>query len=159
MQQFDNVKSTYNEIFLQDIDARFDNDGTEWIVHRGAPPSISTLLQSLSDVKANSRVTLHLQGVAHDYFSEDKFKDTAKKYPQSIQFAIYVNVVKVENEVDAEAEKHDDDKGDEEEEKKDKVETKDDEEKEAEEEGEEEEEAKPKAEEEGQSQMKIDQRR
>jgi len=78
-----------------------------------------------------SRVTLHLKEDAHDYLSEDKLKETAKKYSQFIQFPIYV---KVKKEVDAEAEEDDDDKDDEEEEKKDDVETKDDEEKEAEEE-------------------------
>merc|ERR1711904_381543 len=70
-----------------------------------------------------SRVTLHLKEDAHDYLSEDKLKDTARKYSQFIQFPIYV---KVKKEVDAEAEEEDDDKDEEEEEKKDDVETKDD---------------------------------
>merc|ERR1712232_1112648 len=84
-----------------------------------------------------SRVTLHLKEDAHDYLSEDKLKETAKKYSQFIQFPIYV---KVKKEVDADAEEDDDDdKDDDEEEKKDDVETKDDDEKE-----EEEEEKKPK---------------
>merc|ERR1712056_124202 len=79
-----------------------------------------------------SRVTLHLKEDAHDYLSEDKLKETAKKYSQFIQFPIYV---KVKKEVDAEAEEDDDDdKDDEEDEKKDDVETKDDDEKEEEEE-------------------------
>merc|ERR1719201_2541208 len=78
-----------------------------------------------------SRVTLHLKEDAHDYLSEDKLKETAKKYSQFIQFPIYV---KVKKEVDADAEEDDDDDKDE-----DDVETKDDEEKE-----EEEEEKKPK---------------
>merc|ERR1712013_386240 len=79
-----------------------------------------------------SRVTLHLKEDAHDYLSEDKLKETAKKYSQFIQFPIYV---KVKKEVDAETEENDDDdKDDEEEEKKDDVETKDDDEKEEEEE-------------------------
>merc|ERR1712207_87647 len=76
-----------------------------------------------------SRVTLHLKEDAHDYLSEDKLKDTAKKYSQFIQFPIYV---KVKKEVDVEAEEEDDDKKDEDEEdeeKKDDVETKDDDEK------------------------------
>merc|ERR1711866_33741 len=78
-----------------------------------------------------TRVTLHLKEDAHDYLSEDKLKETAKKYSQFIQFPIYV---KVKKEVDAEAEEDDDDdKDDEEDEKKDDVETKDDEEKEEEE--------------------------
>merc|ERR1719247_1416176 len=66
-----------------------------------------------------SRVTLHLKEDAHDYLSEDKLKETAKKYSQFIQFPIYV---KVKKEVDADTE--------EDEEEKDEVETKDDEEKE-----------------------------
>merc|ERR1712190_102601 len=79
-----------------------------------------------------SRVTLHLKEDAHDYLSEDKLKETAKKYSQFIQFPIYV---KVKKEVEAEeSEDDDDDKDDEEEEKKDDVETKDDDEKEEEEE-------------------------
>merc|ERR1712056_166063 len=79
-----------------------------------------------------TRVTLHLKEDAHDYLSEDKLKEAAKKYSQFIQFPIYV---KVKKEVDVEAEEEDDDKeDDDEEEKKDDVETKDDEEKEEEEE-------------------------
>merc|ERR1711907_56021 len=79
-----------------------------------------------------SRVTLHLKEDAHDYLSEDKLKETAKKYSQFIQFPIYV---KVKKEVDADTEEDDDDdKDDDEEEKKDDVETKDDDEKEEEEE-------------------------
>merc|ERR1711933_119659 len=79
--------------------------------------------------------TLHLKEDAHDYLSEDKLKDTTKKYSQFIQYPIYV---KVKKEVEAEAEEDDDDddKEDEEdkdEEKKDDVETKDDDEKEEEE--------------------------
>merc|ERR1719145_66986 len=74
-----------------------------------------------------SRVTLHLKEDAHDYLSESKLKDVAKKYSQFIQFPIYV---KVKKEVEAEADEddEDDDKDDE-----DDVETKDDEEKEEEE--------------------------
>merc|ERR1711934_519197 len=82
-----------------------------------------------------SRVTLHLKEDAHDFLSEDKLKETSKKYSQFIQFPIYV---KVKKEVDADTEEDDDDK-EEDEEKKDDVETKDDDEKE-----EEEEEKKPK---------------
>merc|ERR1712190_445634 len=82
-----------------------------------------------------TRVTLHLKEDAHDYLSEDKLKDSAKKYSQFIQYPIYV---KVKKEVEAEAEEDDDDddKEDEEdkdEEKNDDVETKDDDEKEEEE--------------------------
>jgi len=76
-----------------------------------------------------SRVTLHLKEDAHDYLSEDKLKETAKKYSQFIQYPIYV---KVKKEVEAEAEEEDDDDSEEEDEEKkeDGVETKDDEEKE-----------------------------
>merc|ERR1712050_700067 len=63
---------------------------------------------------------------AHDYLSEDKLKDTTKKYSQFIQFPIYV---KVKKEVEAEAEEEED----EDEENTDDVETKDDDEKEDEE--------------------------
>merc|ERR1712176_967868 len=70
---------------------------------------------------------------AHDYLSEDKLKESAKKYSQFIQFPIYV---KVKKEVDADTDEDDDDDkdDDDEEEKKDDVETKDDDEKEEEEE-------------------------
>merc|ERR1711945_77062 len=74
-----------------------------------------------------TRVTLHLKEDAHDYLSEDKLKETAKKYSQFIQFPIYV---KVKKEVEAEAEEEDDD---DEEEEKDDVETSDDADKEEEE--------------------------
>merc|ERR1712190_660765 len=67
-----------------------------------------------------TRVTLHLKEDAHDYLSEDKLKETTKKYSQFIQYPIYV---KVKKEVEAEAEEEDDDD-----------ETKEDEEKEEEEE-------------------------
>merc|ERR1712173_508222 len=78
-----------------------------------------------------TRVTLHLKEDAHDYLSEDKLKDTTKKYSQFIQYPIYV---KVEKEVEAEAEEDDDDdEEDRDDEKKDDVETKDDDEKEEEE--------------------------
>merc|ERR1712060_219025 len=77
-----------------------------------------------------SRVTLHLKEDAHDYLSEDKLKESAKKYSQFIQFPIYV---KVKKEVDADTEEDDDDDKDDDEEKDD-VETKDDEEEKEEEE-------------------------
>merc|ERR1712048_599927 len=74
-----------------------------------------------STLGRGTRVTLHLKEDAHDYLSEDKLKETAKKYSQFIQFPIYV---KVKKEVDAEAEEDDDDdKEDEEEEKKPKKKT------------------------------------
>merc|ERR1712023_16521 len=91
-----------------------------------------------STLGRGTRVTLHLKEDAHDYLSEDKLKELAKKYSQFIQFPIYV---KVKKEVDADTEEDDDDdKDDEDEEKKDDVETKNDDDKEEEEE----EEKKPK---------------
>merc|ERR1711957_840366 len=62
---------------------------------------------------------------AHDYLSEDKLKESVKKYSQFIQFPIYV---KVKKEVEAEAEEDDDDdeKEDDDEEKTDDVEAKED---------------------------------
>merc|ERR1712139_304455 len=78
-----------------------------------------------------TRVTLHLKEDAHDYLSEDKLKDTAKKYSQFIQFPIYV---KIKKEVDADAEEEEDDDDEDEDEDKDDVETSDDDEKEEEEE-------------------------
>merc|ERR1711963_421331 len=77
-----------------------------------------------------SRVTLHLKEDAHDYLSEDKLKETAKKYSQFIQFPIYV---KGKKEVDADTEEDDDDDKEDDEEKDD-VETKDDDEEKEEEE-------------------------
>merc|ERR1712079_633688 len=53
-----------------------------------------------------TRVTLQLKEDAHDYLSEDKLKESAKKYSQFIQFPIYV---KVKKEVDVESEESDDD--------------------------------------------------
>merc|ERR1712066_293732 len=85
-----------------------------------------------STLGRGTRVTLHLKEDAHDYLSEDKLKDSVKKYSQFIQFPIYV---KVKKEVEAEAEEDDDDDDDkdDEEEKTDDVETKDDEKEEEEE--------------------------
>merc|ERR1719174_3090090 len=79
-----------------------------------------------------TRVTLQLKEDAQDYLSEDKLKESAKKYSQFIQFPIYM---KVKKEVDVESEESDDDDDDdekEEEEKKDDVETKDEKEEEEE---------------------------
>merc|ERR1712066_1090034 len=77
-----------------------------------------------------TRVTLYLKEDAHDYLSEDKLKESAKKYSQFIQFPIYV---KVKKEVDTDTEEDDDDdEKEDDEEEKDDVETKDDDEKEEE---------------------------
>merc|ERR1712036_123759 len=77
-----------------------------------------------------TRVTLHLKEDAHDFLSEDKLKETAKKFSQFIQYPIYV---KVKKEVDADVEEDDDD-DEKDEEEKDDVEVKDDEEEKDEEE-------------------------
>merc|ERR1711908_241108 len=73
-----------------------------------------------------SRVTLHLKEDAHDYLSEDKLKEAAKKYSQFIQFPIYV---KVKKEVDADTEEDDDDDKDDDEEKDDEEEKEEEEKK------------------------------
>merc|ERR1711977_315018 len=62
----------------------------------------------------DTRVTLHLKEDAHDYLSEDKLKETAKKYSQFIQFPIYV---KVKKEVDTDTEDDDEEKEEKEEKK------------------------------------------
>merc|ERR1711979_25816 len=77
-----------------------------------------------------TRVTLHLKEDAHDYLSEDKLKESVKKYSQFIQFPIYV---KVKKEVEAEAEEDDDDDDKEEDAEEEKEKDDDDEEKEEEE--------------------------
>merc|ERR1712174_52970 len=63
---------------------------------------------------------------AHDYLSEDKLKEAAKKYSQFIQFPIYV---KVKKEVDADTEEDDDDDDKDDDEAKDDEEEKEEEEK------------------------------
>jgi len=72
-----------------------------------------------------TRVTLHLKEDAHDFLSEDKLKETAKKFSQFIQYPIYV---KVKKEVDADVEEDDDDDDEKDEEEKDDVEVKDEDE-------------------------------
>merc|ERR1712093_107006 len=72
-----------------------------------------------------TRVTLHLKEDAHDFLSEDKLKETSKKFSQFIQYPIYV---KVKKEVDADVEEDDDDDDEKDEEEKDDVEVKDDDE-------------------------------
>merc|ERR1719230_639472 len=79
-----------------------------------------------------TRVTLHLKEDAHDFLSEDKLKETSKKFSQFIQYPIYM---KVKKEVDADVEEDDDDDDKDDEEKddvdvKDEDEDKDDDEKE-----------------------------
>jgi len=48
-----------------------------------------------------TRVTLHLKEDAHEYLSEDKLKETAKKYSQFVQYPIYVKTTKVVEDEDA----------------------------------------------------------
>jgi len=111
------------------VTSKCNDDATQHVWESSADASFTVV----DDPRGNTlgrgtRVTLHLKEDAHDYLSEDKLKETAKKYSQFIQFPIYV---KVKKEVDADAEEDDDDKEDDEE--KDDVETKDDDEKEEEE--------------------------
>merc|ERR1719221_2032534 len=119
------------------VTSKCNDDPTQHVWESSADASFTVVPDPRGNTLGRgSRVTLHLKEDAHDYLSEDKLKETSKKYSQFIQFPIYV---KVKKEVDAEAEEDDDD-DDEDEETKDDVETKDDDEKEEEEE----EEKKPK---------------
>merc|ERR1719326_2756045 len=114
------------------VTSKCNDDATQHVWESSADASFTVVEDPRGNTLGRgSRVTLHLKEDAHDYLSEDKLKETARKYSQFIQFPIYV---KVKKEVDAEAEEEDDDKDDDEEEKKDDVETKEDEEKEEEEE-------------------------
>merc|ERR1719506_2517385 len=118
------------------VTSKCNDDATQHVWESSADASFTVVEDPRGNTLGRgSRVTLHLKEDAHDYLSEDKLKETAKKYSQFIQFPIYV---KVKKEVDADTDEDDDDDKDDEEEKDD-VETKDDEEKE-----EEEEEKKPK---------------
>ena len=64
---------------MQVTDARCDNVGNEWIMHRGATPSISMLLQSL----ANSRVTLHLKEVETKDNEEKEVEEEEDEKPKA----------------------------------------------------------------------------
>merc|ERR1712176_40059 len=111
------------------VTSKCNDDATQHVWESSADASFTVVEDPRGNTLGRgSRVTLHLKEDAHDYLSEDKLKETAKKYSQFIQFPIYV---KVKKEVDADAEEDDDDKEDEEE--KDDVETKDEDEKEEEE--------------------------
>merc|ERR1711937_237040 len=106
-----------------------NDDATQHVWESSADASFTVVEDPRGNTLGRgSRVTLHLKEDAHDYLSEDKLKESAKKYSQFIQFPIYV---KVKKEVDADTDDDDDD--DEDDETKDDVETKDDEEKEEEE--------------------------
>merc|ERR1719241_51513 len=110
------------------VTSKNNEDDTQHVWESAADASFTVVADPRGNTLGRgSRVTLHLKEDAHDYLSEDKLKETAKKYSQFIQFPIYV---KVKKEVDADAEEDDDDdKDDDEDEKKDDVETKDDDEK------------------------------
>mmetsp|Transcript_60921 Transcript_60921/g.133328 ORF Transcript_60921/g.133328 Transcript_60921/m.133328 type:complete len:780 (-) Transcript_60921:72-2411(-) len=111
------------------VTSKCNDDPTQHVWESSADASFTVVPDPRGNTLGRgSRVTLHLKEDAHDYLSEDKLKDAAKKYSQFIQFPIYV---KVKKEVDVEAEEDDDDDDDKEDE--DDVETKDDEEKEEEE--------------------------
>mmetsp|Transcript_60919 Transcript_60919/g.133326 ORF Transcript_60919/g.133326 Transcript_60919/m.133326 type:complete len:779 (-) Transcript_60919:72-2408(-) len=110
------------------VTSKCNDDPTQHVWESSADASFTVVPDPRGNTLGRgSRVTLHLKEDAHDYLSEDKLKDAAKKYSQFIQFPIYV---KVKKEVDVEAEEDDDDDDKEDE---DDVETKDDEEKEEEE--------------------------
>merc|ERR1711912_37575 len=122
------------------VTSKCNDDPVQHVWESSADASFSVV----DDPRGNTlgrgtRVTLHLKEDAHDYLSEDKLKETSKKYSQFIEFPIYV---KVKKEVDADTEEDDDDDKDDDEEKKDDVETKDDDEEKEEEK--EDEEKKPK---------------
>merc|ERR1711908_92447 len=113
------------------VTSKCNEDPVQHVLESSADASFTVV----DDPRGNTlgrgtRVTLHLKDDAHDYLSEDKLKDTTKKYSQFIQYPIYV---KVKKEVEADTEEDDDDDKDDDEEKDD-VETKDDEEEKEEEE-------------------------
>merc|ERR1712118_521660 len=109
------------------VTSKCNDDPTQHVWESSADASFTVVADPRGiTLGRGSRVTLHLKEDAHDYLSEDKLKETAKKYSQFIQFPIYV---KVKKEVDTDAEEEDDDDKDDDEEKDD-VEAKDDEEKE-----------------------------
>merc|ERR1711981_658319 len=108
------------------VTSKCNDDATQHVWESSADASFTVV----DDPRGNTlgrgtRVTLHLKEDAHDYLSEDKLKESAKKYSQFIQFPIYV---KVKKEVDADAEEDDDDDDKDDDEEKDDVETKDDDE-------------------------------
>merc|ERR1712050_772516 len=113
------------------VTSKCNDDATQHVWESSADASFTVVEDPRGNTLGRgSRVTLHLKEDAHDYLSEDKLKETAKKYSQFIQFPIYV---KVKKEVDADAEEDDDDDKEDDEEKDD-VETKDDDEEKEEEE-------------------------
>merc|ERR1712134_234803 len=115
----------YSAFFVADkvtVTSKWNDDATQHVWESSADASFTVVEDPRGNTLGRgSRVTLHLKEDAHDYLSEDKLKESAKKYSQFIQFPIYV---KVKKEVDADTdEDDDDDKEDEEEEKKPKKKT------------------------------------
>merc|ERR1712232_657500 len=77
------------------VTSKCNDDATQHVWESSADASFTVV----DDPRGNTlgrgtRVTLHLKEDAHDYLSEDKLKETAKKYSQFIQFPIYVKVKK-----------------------------------------------------------------
>merc|ERR1712023_204877 len=96
------------------VTSKCNDDPTQHVWESSADASFTVVADPRGNTLGRgSRVTLHLKEDAHDYLSEDKLKDTAKKYSQFIQFPIYV---KIKKEVDADAEEEEDDDEEEEEE-------------------------------------------
>merc|ERR1719405_85929 len=98
------------------VTSKCNDDPTQHVWESSADASFTVV----DDPRGNtlgrgSRVTLHLKEDAHDYLSEDKLKESAKKYSQFIQFPIYV---KVKKEVDADSDEDDDDDKDDDDEEK-----------------------------------------
>merc|ERR1712139_298558 len=130
----------YSAFFVADmvsVTSKCNEDPVQHVWESSADASFTVV----DDPRGNTlgrgtRVTLHLKEDAHDYLSEDKLKETSKKYSQFIQFPIYV---KIKKEVDADVEEDDDDEEDKDDEEKDDVDVKDDDE-DKDDEGEEEEE-------------------
>merc|ERR1739845_49678 len=107
------------------VTSKCNDDAVQHVWESSADASFTVVADPRGNTLGRgTRVTLHLKEDAHDYLSEDKLKETAKKHGQFIQFPIYV---KVKKEVDTDTEEDDDDDKDDEEEKDD-VETKDDDE-------------------------------
>merc|ERR1711988_1819398 len=89
------------------VTSKCDEDPVQHVWESSADASFTVVEDPRGNTLGRgSRVTLHLKEDAHDYLSEDKLKESAKKYSQFIQFPIYV---KVKKEVDADAEEEDDD--------------------------------------------------
>merc|ERR1712048_427978 len=112
------------------VTSKCNDDATQHVWESSADASFTVVEDPRGNTLGRgSRVTLHLKEDAHDYLSEEKLKESAKKYSQFIQFPIYV---KVKKEVDADADADDDDDDDDEKEtdEKDDGDAKEDDEKE-----------------------------